>query len=289
MTIAPETNTINPAPGPCAGCGETFDGELLDDAGLCIACDAIAYEKAVKAAADAEDAALYSEGMRIWQEALAEVQAQDFAKAEADYKEYLSWADPDATLLARERAVKGREIARRERRQDTRDLEEGQTAEDTGEPLSTFEMPMDGSDIDVAPTAMLRRQDGATLLYDHKLNWLFGVPGSGKSWVALHVVHEALLRGQRAIYWDFEDVIATLAQRSLLMGLDLADFWRDGVFKYLRPGVDGSDLAMAQACTWIAGGDGPTLVVIDSAESAGCPSGRDRCRALAGQNRAALP
>ena len=56
------------------------------------------------------------------------------------------------------------------------------------------------------------------------------------------------------------------------MGLDLVDSWRDGQFKYLRPGLDGSTLAMTEAMEWVRGGDGPTLIVIDSAESAGCPS-----------------
>ena len=172
-------------------------------------------------------------------------------------------------LEARELAQKEKIMERRETRQD--DADDGGQVED-GEPLSAFEMPMDGSDLDIAPTAMLQRKDGSTLLYDSKLNFLFGTPGSGKSWLALYCVHETLLRGQRAIYWDHEDTPGTLKRRSSLIGLDLAEFWRDDQFKYLRPGLDGSTLAMAEAMTWIAGGDGPTLVVIDSAESAGCPS-----------------
>ena len=173
-------------------------------------------------------------------------------------------------LEARELAQKEKTMERRETRQDAAD-DDGQV-EDVGEPLAAFEMPMDGSDLDLAPTAMLQRKDGATLLYDGKLNFLFGVPGSGKSFVALYAVHETLLRGRRAIYWDHEDTPSTLKRRSLLLGLDLADFWSDGQFKYLRPGLDGSTLAMAEAMTWIAGSDGPALVIIDSAESAGCPS-----------------
>ena len=172
-------------------------------------------------------------------------------------------------LEARELAQKEKAMERRETRQDAA---EDVTGEDLAEPLSAFESPMDGSDLDLAPTALLQRKDGATLLYEGKLNFLFGTPGTGKSWVALHVVHEALLRGRRAIYWDHEDTPGTLNRRSKLLGLDLADFWRDGQFKYLRPGLDGSTSAMAEAMTWIAGGDGPTLIVIDSAESAGCPS-----------------
>ena len=165
-------------------------------------------------------------------------------------------------------------MARRESHQEAADADETASRDAVGdeEPLSTFEMPMDGSDLLLAPTAMLQRKDGATLFYDGTLNWLFGTPGGGKSWVALHCVHEALLRGHRAIYWDHEDTPATLSRRSKKLGLDLADYWRDGQFKYLRPGVEGSTLAMTEAMTWVQESDGPTLVVIDSAESSGCPS-----------------
>ena len=187
----------------------------------------------------------------------------------------------DAELADRERTLKERELTRRERRQDGYDADDD-AGEDLGEPLAAFEMPMDGSDLDLAPTAMLQRKDGATLFYDGKLNFLFGVPGSGKSFVALYAVHESLLRGRRAIYWDHEDTPSTLNRRSKLMGLNLAGFWSDGQFKYLRPGVDGSTLAMAEVTAWIAESDGPTLVVIDSAESAGCPSDGADVAALAG-------
>ena len=65
----------------------------------------------------------------------------------------------DAELQDRERAVKDRELSRRERRQDGYDADaDGGQVEDTGEPLSAFEMPMDGSDLDLAPTAMLQRR-----------------------------------------------------------------------------------------------------------------------------------
>ena len=179
----------------------------------------------------------------------------------------------DADLLDRERAVKGRELSRRERRQDSYDADaEGVQVGDLAEPLAAFETPMDDADLDIAPTAMLQRKDGSTIFYDGKLNFLFGTPGSGKSFVALYCVQEMLLRGRRAIYWDHEDTPTTLKRRSSLIGLDLADFWREGQFKYLRPGVEDSTLAMAEAMTWIAESDGPALVIIDSAESAGCPS-----------------
>ena len=126
-----------------------------------------------------------------------------------------------ATALEdRELAQKEKAMERRETRQEAYDDADDQVDGD-GEPLAAFEMPMDGSDLDLAPTAMLQRSDGSTLLYDGKLNFLFGVPGSVKSWVALYCVIETLLRGRRAIYWDHEDTPGTLSRRSKLMGLDL--------------------------------------------------------------------
>ena len=175
-------------------------------------------------------------------------------------------------LEDRELAQKEKLMARREACQEAADDADESEQVEGGEPLTAFEAPMDGSDLALAPTAMLQRKDGSTLFYDGTLNFLFGVPGGGKSWVALWCIHETLLRGQRAIYWDHEDTPATLSRRSKLMGLDLADFWRDGEFKYLRAGLDGSDLAMAEALAWVKESDGPALVVIDSAESAGCPA-----------------
>ena len=260
--------------GPCADCGDTFAGELLDDDHLCLGCDGLAYAKRVEAEneaqADKEDAALYKEGMEMWTKVLAQVQTEDAARAAAEWDKHLAEVNPWEALRARERVVKDRELSRRERRQDGYDAEA--TKPVAGLTLADFETPMDGSDLDLAPTAMLIRKDGATLLYEGKLNFIFGTPGSGKSWVALHCVHEALMRRHRSVYWDHEDTASTLKRRSSLMGLDLADFWADGQFKYLRAGLDGSTVAMTEAMAWVQGGDGPTLVVIDSAESAGCPS-----------------
>ena len=175
-------------------------------------------------------------------------------------------------LEDRELAQKEKLMARREARQEAADDADESDQVEGGEPLAAFEAPMDGSDLALAPTAMLQRKDGETLFYDSKLNFLFGTPGSGKSWVALYCIHETLLRGRKCVYWDSEDTPGTLSRRSKLMGLDLADFWRDGQFKYLRPGLDGSTLAMTEAMTWMQESDGPALIVIDSAESAGCPS-----------------
>ena len=200
---------------------------------------------------------------------------QDFRAMAAEGRKARQRDQLDLELRDREQAIKGRELTRIERRHDNFDaaVEADESAQvEGGEPLAAFEAPMDGSDLALAPTAMLQRRDGATLFYDGTLNFLFGTPGGGKSWVALYCIHETLLRGRRAVYWDHEDTPGTLSRRSMKLGLDLAENWRDGQFKYLRAGLDGSDLAMAEALAWVKESDGPALVVIDSAESAGCPA-----------------
>ena len=143
----------------------------------------------------------------------------------------------DVALHDRRQGVEARELTRSEKRLDNYDAaaDEGGQVDDADASLAAFDVPMDGTDLDLAPTAMLTRKDGVTLFYEGKLNFLFGTPGGGKSWVALHCVHETLLRGRRAVYWDHEDTPGTLKRRSSLLGLELADFWKDDQFKYFRP------------------------------------------------------
>ena len=195
-------------------------------------------------------------------------------RKQARLKETFERDQRAASILDREQRLKEKQLYAREQqdaRQEAADDSGQVEGAGDGEPLAAFEMPMDGSE-EPPPTAMLERKDGETLFYDSKLNFLFGPPSSGKSWVALYCIHETLLRGRRAILWDHEDTVGTLTRRSKLLGEDLADYWRDGQFKYLRAGLDASALAMAEAMAWIAESDGPALVIIDSAESAGCPS-----------------
>ena len=248
-----------PAQGnqPCAGCQRPYPEEELDDRALCMKCD-FAQEDA-RFAADVTQRQ-HEEADRFRQVAKGDIAA---TLEEAKLWFTAQREELDATAKVAAEWLEDVEAAG------------GKPAEIIGEPLSTFEAALDGSFEAGLPTAMLQRSDGATLAYDGKLNFLFGTPGTGKSWVALFAVQEALLRGQRAIYWDFEDSPSTLQERAKALGLDVVYYWREGQFKYLRPGAEDSALAMAEATAWAEGGEGPTLVVIDSAESSGCPSSGD--------------
>ena len=98
---------------------------------------------------EAEDAALYKEGMRIWEKACADARvikmAEDdlwveeqwqkikpeWEKQEAELlQKHLEETDPWEALKARERAVKDRELSRREKRQDGYDDAEGKVGDE---------------------------------------------------------------------------------------------------------------------------------------------------------------
>ena len=200
--------------------------------------EAIAKAQQEAAAQSKLDRAIFEKEREERQRPEAERQEKYFKETIAASKKVRERKERDNDLRDRRQGVEARELTRSEKRLDNYAAADADgQVEDMEEPLTAFEMPMDGSDLDLAPTAMLQRKDGATLFYDGTLNFLFGAPGSGKSWVALHAIHETLLRDRRAIYWDHEDTPSTLKRRSSLIGLDLPYFWGEGQFKYLRPGL----------------------------------------------------
>ena len=115
--------------------------------------------------------------------------------------------------------------------------------------------------------ALLTRSDGETLLYEGRLNSLFGEPGLGKSWVALMAVIEVVKNGSRVVWWDFEDRPGTLAAR--LTALGAANLIDSDSLIYATPDLADDPTEMAAMCMWLARGDRPGFVVIDSVESAG--------------------
>jgi len=74
-------------------------------------------------------------------------------------------------------------------------------------------------DVVTPPPTVLPIGDGPGLFYEGRTNMIFGEGGSGKSWVALQTVAEAILMGRDAIYIDLEDTAAGIVSRLLLLGL----------------------------------------------------------------------
>ena len=180
-------------------------------------------------------------------------------------------------LREKELAVKDRELDWRIQRADRSDERDSEAAftEPEGSTLDDFTVPWDDK-VDLTPLpALLKRQDGATVLYAGKLNWLFGIPGSGKTWLSIIAANEAMLCGGRVLIMDYEDSKATFQRRAALIGLEPA-LHADSII-YAAAGLTDSPTARAEAQEWL--GDAVdasmSLVVIDSAESSGCPSGGD--------------
>ena len=117
--------------------------------------------------------------------------------------------------------------------------------------------------------AALTRSDGETLLYAGRVNGMYGEPSIGKSWIAAICLIENIKAGGRVCYWDFEDRPSTLAERmDALNALELAD---SPNVVYAVPSLADDPDAMDNMALWLAGGNGPGFIILDSATQAGSP------------------
>ena len=85
------------------------------------------------------------------------------------------------------------------------------------------------------PPAHLAREDGTHLFYPAKVNGLIGESESGKTWVALLAVQQALDAGHTVLYLDFEDTYSGITGRLTSMGANLNRFY------YTAPDVNLTD------------------------------------------------
>lgn len=83
---------------------------------------------------------------------------------------------------------------------------------------------------------LLARTDGVCLFYAGQVNQLFGDPESGKTWIALAAVVEALLGGRRALVVDLDhNGVVAIVARLLDLGAG-ADLLGDpALFRYTEP------------------------------------------------------
>ena len=250
-------------PGPCAGCGETFTGALLDDRRLCMACDIMADDATNKAERDAEDRAAVNEALVFWDKVLFEAGLEDAKRMEAEW----AAANPWEALKLRERNVKDRELTRRENRQNAYDADDA-TEPTAGLTFAAFGQEITLLDVERLPSAFVR-DDGETLLYEGVANTIFGEPSSGKSWIALMAVIQQLRAGRRCLWWDNEDRASTLAKRLQL--LRATDLIGTPELAFITGDMHLSESAMAGALEFLGGGNGPGLVVLDSATAFTCP------------------
>jgi hypothetical protein len=78
----------------------------------------------------------------------------------------------------------------------------------------------------------LARDDGKRLFYPGRINGLIGESESGKSWVALLCVLQALWAGEHVLYLDFEDSAPGIIDRLRLLGATDAQL---STFAYIGP------------------------------------------------------
>ena len=123
---------------------------------------------------------------------------------------------------------------------------------------------------------LLKRSDGATILYANKFNTIFAEPGMVKTWMGIEAALASVALGGRVLWWDFEDKPDTLHDRVKALGeLGLIKGPNVAFVDYNLQDFDDSGVALqalANAIEWLAEAGQYSLVVIDAAESSGAPS-----------------
>lgn len=78
---------------------------------------------------------------------------------------------------------------------------------------------LEGTYVAPVPTVLERSgEDSICTFYPGMVNAIYGEPESGKTWIALKAVVEALAKGQHVRYLDYESTPGTIVHRLLLLG-----------------------------------------------------------------------
>jgi hypothetical protein len=115
-----------------------------------------------------------------------------------------------------------------------------------------------------APPAFLRRADGACAFYAGRVNGLIAASESGKTWVALHAVAQALGDGHAVLYLDFEDAAPGIIARLRALGCDATLLER---FHYADPDA-GLDVLAREDVADTLRMTSPALIVVDGVNAA---------------------
>jgi len=85
------------------------------------------------------------------------------------------------------------------------------------------------------PPVILAREDGECLFYAGKVHSVHGESESGKSWFVQCAAAECLNAGKPVLYVDFEDDVAGIANRLILLGVSEEVVDNPELFVYVRP------------------------------------------------------
>ena len=124
---------------------------------------------------------------------------------------------------------------------------------------------------------LLARSDGRTLIYANELVTLYGLPGSGKSWVAQMTADDVAQRGGRVIWSDWESNPRMMGLRLRVTGGRKAVERWDGLHNIRY--AYGQDLLLhgrpdPDALSWLqeaVAAGAPALIVIDTSGASGAP------------------
>ena len=137
------------------------------------------------------------------------------------------------------------------------------------EEVSTYR-PIDLSSVSTEPVIadLLEREDAVSLFYRGRINWLFGQPESGKTWVASLVAKQVLDAGGTVAWFDMEDTPQTFLERMTSLGVDRAVIIDQERVRYAQPHepLFSGDRVWAKNAGEIAAfmAWGPDLVVFDA-------------------------
>lgn len=123
-----------------------------------------------------------------------------------------------------------------------------------------LEAILSGTDDGNPKPVALARDDGARLLYPGRINMLIGESESGKTWVALHAVAQALAAGESCVYLDFEDSAAGVVGRLLALGVEPERIRTS--LRYISPD-EGYSLPAAEDLTETIATTYPSVVIVD--------------------------
>jgi hypothetical protein len=95
---------------------------------------------------------------------------------------------------------------------------------------------LDGTLPEPPSPVLLKRSDGVALFYAGQVNFLFGDPEAGKSWVCLAAAAEALTAGRRVLLIDLDhNGAAATVHRLLALGAPPEQLRDSDVFRYCEP------------------------------------------------------
>ena len=126
--------------------------------------------------------------------------------------------------------------------------------------------------------ALLKRSDGATILYANRSCTIFAEPGMAKTWMGIEAALASVKLGGRVLWWDFEDKPDTFHDRGKALGKEELKILKGPNVAFVDYSLqelhDGgvAQQALARAIEWLAQAGLYSLVVIDAAYSSGAPS-----------------